>query len=278
MFDLTKNGLLILLYVVVIVSFVSASEDMYDRSHPLGLDYWHPYGRFSMEFETPHVKWGKPLAGGEIKAMVLAPEWTYREAVELAQRLDVKVTPWMCYSTEELSTSHGDPAFSAYIVSQPLTCQLLEKYLQDSFDVYIVGKVNWAILPAKSRFELLEKVSLGAGLVLVCPPEHEELDIVVGKNPTDDAKKILNGFPWQMLPRLKAADESKLVQTAVFGKGRVVKLDYQQPFTKPKKTQIDSGMHSLTPNWVMARPNGPWKATDDPAQELIPYEYYQSLG
>ena len=273
----TKNGLRILLYVMVMVSCVSASGDVYDRSHPLGLDYWHPYGRFSMDFETPHIKWAKPLAGGQIKAMVLAPEWTYREVVELAQRLDVKITPWMCYSTEELSTSHGDPAFSAYIVSQPLTCRLLDEYLQESFDVYIVGKVNWDILPAKNRFELLEKVSQGAGLVLVCPPEHEELNIVLSKHPTDDAGRILNGLPWQVLPRLKGADESKLVRTATFGKGRVVKLDYQQPFVKPKATRIDQSMHSLTPDWVMARPNGPWKATDDPAQEVVPYEYYQSL-
>ena len=100
---------LILLHVMLAMPLVPASGDVYDRSHPLDLDYWHPYGRFSMEFETPHIKWAKPFAGGEIKALILDPQWTYREAVELAQRLDVNMIPWMCYSTEELSTSHGCP-------------------------------------------------------------------------------------------------------------------------------------------------------------------------
>ena len=70
MVNRTSGKLLGLLCIIVAVSCVSAAEDVYDRSHPLGLDYWHPYGRFSMDFETPHIKWTKPLAGGEIKAMV----------------------------------------------------------------------------------------------------------------------------------------------------------------------------------------------------------------
>lgn len=270
-----KYSLLCLFFCGVMSSY--SFSDTYDRSHPLGLDYWQPYGRFSMDYQTPHVKWGRPLAGGTIKALVLAPQWTFREAVELEQRLDVKITPWMCWSSEELYTNSRDPAIAQYLMPQPFVCSLLEKDMKESFDVYVIGKINWAILPAKSRFELLEKVSRGAGLVLVCPLEHEELEAVLGKHPTDDAKKILYGVPWQSLPRLRNADGVKLVQTAMFGKGRVVKLDYQQPVNKPQKSIIDNSMHSLTPNWVQVRLSEQWKATDNPEQELVPYEYYQSL-
>jgi len=32
--------------------------DGIDRSHPLGLEYYQPYGIVSTAYVTPHVKWG----------------------------------------------------------------------------------------------------------------------------------------------------------------------------------------------------------------------------
>ena len=83
--------------------------DGIDRSHPLGLEYYQPYGMLSTTYETPHVRWGKPLAGGPIDVLVMAPEWTHRETVELAQRLDIRFTPWMCYNSENLMVGHAEP-------------------------------------------------------------------------------------------------------------------------------------------------------------------------
>ena len=45
---------------------VSAAE----AEHPFGLNENHPYGIISNAYETPHVKWAKPYAGGTIKALV----------------------------------------------------------------------------------------------------------------------------------------------------------------------------------------------------------------
>jgi len=43
--------------------------------------------------ETPHVKWAKPYYLGTLRVLVIAPTWTHRETVELAQRLDVACAP-----------------------------------------------------------------------------------------------------------------------------------------------------------------------------------------
>lgn len=60
-----------------------------DAAHPLGLNENHPYGIISNAYETPHVKWARPYAGGAVIALVLAPIWSQRETVELAQRLSL---------------------------------------------------------------------------------------------------------------------------------------------------------------------------------------------
>ena len=56
--------------------------------HPLGLKPDIPYGQLSSEVVTPHIPWGRPLAAGSIRGLVMAPTWSHRETVELAQRLD----------------------------------------------------------------------------------------------------------------------------------------------------------------------------------------------
>ena len=252
--------------------------DGIDRSHPLGLAYYQPYGMVSTRYATPHVAWGKPLAGGPIQVLVMAPQWTHRETVELAQRLDIRFTPWMCYSSETLTVTQADPAFSAYTVSQRLVVETLGKHLSAPHDVIVVGKIRWSILPAEDRFRILKKVSEGTGLVYVCPPASDrELEIVFRKHPNDGHEEILRGVPWQSLPRLRHADRARLVRTGTFGKGRVVVLDYQEPTRPPEGKRLDIGMHSLTPNWAQVGLHAKWPRTEEPALELGPYEYYQSL-
>ena len=51
-----------------------------------------PYDRLPGTWETYHVKWAKPLAGGPLKVLFLVPYNNAREVVELAQRLDLRYT------------------------------------------------------------------------------------------------------------------------------------------------------------------------------------------
>ena len=47
----------------------------------------------SMEFETPHIKWAKPHAGGKLRVLLFCNGrgTVPREGVELMQRFDLKV-------------------------------------------------------------------------------------------------------------------------------------------------------------------------------------------
>jgi len=245
------------------------------RGHPMGLDPWQPYGILSTEYETPHVRWGKPLAGGPVRALLLAPEWSHRETIELAQRLEIEFTPWMAFSSKQMHAELSDLGF----VSRELIHGLLTAALQEAHDVIVVGKLQWSALPEDERFEILRLVSRGTGLVYVCPPAQDaELDIVFSKHPEPDGRvEILRGVPWQALPRLRRADPARLVRTSRYGDGRVVVLDYQQPVRPPADRRIDTDLHSLTPAWIQVHRSANWPRGDAPVPEVAAYEYYQSL-
>ena len=243
-------------------------------AHPLGVHESQPYGILTPDYETRHVKWGKPLAGGPIEALILAPLWSHRETVELSQRLEIISKPWMSYNSVRLHAELGEIGF----VSPDLVGKLLTQSVAGSHDVIVVGKLDWAMLPEDDRFEILRKVSRGTGLVYVCPPSNDpELAIVFDKAPVDGAAEILRGVPWQVLPRLRDKDPEKLVRTLRYGEGRVVVLDYQQPVRRPEKKDIDVDLHCLTPAWVQVHKSANWPRGDPPVWEIGPYEYYQSL-
>ena len=172
-----------LLAAVILPRIAQAAE------HPLGLDPNQAYGILSTAYESPHVKWAKPLAGGTIKALVLAPQWSRRETVELAERLDLDCTPWMSSGFRHVAV----PAEWFEIPTPTATIdRLLRKYAADRFDVIVVGKLDWSMLPAKQRFELLRQVAERAGLVYVCPPAgHPELDLVYSRKAAPEARRSL---------------------------------------------------------------------------------------
>jgi hypothetical protein len=277
------------------VSVAKLNPDAIDRSHPLGLDYRQAYGILTTKVQTPHVEWGKPLAGGPIRVLVMAPAWTQRETVELAQRLDIDFTAWMCYGATRLlpedETGKEYPVnweqALGLVAEQPfatreMVLELLKGYLEDTVDVIIIGKLEWSIIPQEYRARILENVKQGTDLVYVNPPKvGDELSQVFGHKPVAGRDEILRGVPWRSLPRLRALDSGKLVRTSAHGKGRVVLLDYQQPFREPTRqmgpAELDIDLHSLTPGWVqVSRIANNWPH-EDPAEELGPYEYYQSL-
>ena len=79
---------------ILVVSCLLAGRHVRSAEPPLG-DPNQPYDQLSMEIETPHVAWAKPSITGELRALVIAPCWHFRDTVELAQRLSVTVTPLM---------------------------------------------------------------------------------------------------------------------------------------------------------------------------------------
>ncbi len=112
---LKKVLVLVIAFLLFAGSLSAAERDLLEWKHPLGLAPHHPYGVLTGNYVSPHIKWAKPLYGGKLRVLVMAPTWTHRETVELAQRLSIDYTPWMCQSfTEATRTAGADQADSPF--------------------------------------------------------------------------------------------------------------------------------------------------------------------
>jgi hypothetical protein len=257
-------------------------------AHPLGLNENHPYGIISNAYETPHVKWARPYRGGAVKALVLAPMWSHRETVELAQRLSLDYTAWMSETFQAMSApAAADPAFAFFQPPPAVVYRHLRECIAKDYDVIVIGKLDWAMLTDEQRLQLLEKASRGTGLVYVGPPAgNKELQIVFGGKPAPAGREfVTRGVPLGALPAFKTMAPEQIVRTSMFDKGRVVVLDYG-----PIVYKMES--HALTPRWTEPggtrdsgggysdeyhKPTGYVPPDKCPELEFVPYEYYQSL-
>ncbi len=265
----------------VIMSTVKSYVDRdMGSNHPFGLHENHPYRPLTGAYETPHVKWAKPYAGGEIRALVMAPMWSQRETVELAQRLSLDYTAWMTEAFSRVLDPLGKwPTASFFKPPPALIDRLLREYILKEYDVIVVGKLDWSALPAKQRFELLQKVSEGTGLVYINPPEdNEELKLVFSRKPAPEGADFIRaGVPFSFLPRLREKPAEKIVRTGLFGKGRVVALDYGEKAPDESRRPA-AAWPALTPQWDLSDSKEGYMPPDKcPEIELVPYEYYQSL-
>lgn len=243
--------------------------------HPLGLDPDHPYGILSAKYETPHVKWAKPLTGKKLRVLVLAPIFSQRETVELAQRMDIEFDGWMTAFFAKLEYLGGD--FVSAFFDAPkavITSELTEK-LKKPYDVYVIGKLDWGIIPADERIKILENVANGAGLVIINPAkQHKELDIILQqKEIAGGTAYIRDAVPASALAPFKMKKDG--IRTLEFGKGRTVFLDYGE--TDLENKRYVKFMPALTPVWDMEDPKCLWSKYDSEGKILkVPYEYAMS--
>ncbi|MFA7172347.1 MAG: beta-galactosidase [Kiritimatiellia bacterium] len=177
---------------------------------------------------TPHTAWARPYVGGKLKALVIAPTWTHRETTELAQRMDIQCVPLMTAAFKEFNV---DPKRRSSNIEPIRTAEEMKKIALDklkaTYDVYIIGKVSWKVLPSEARSEILKRVEVdGAGLVYVCPCDAQEIEMVFKHKPiVDEQAFVRTGVPLDILPGLKGLP-TEFIGLSEFGKGRVVKLDY----------------------------------------------------
>ncbi len=223
----------------------------------LPLDRQFNYDTVSTEIETPHLVWARPLAGGPIRVLVIAPAWAQRESIELAQRCDVKVTALMTHRRDALGVDNQHYGALTRAEAEALATSKAD----GSYDVIIIGKVRWSILPETVREKLLAQVRGGAGLVWILGPGDElprEIAAVLSPSP-----EVAEALPLASLPALNAyaSDYDAAAGSCRAGdldQGRVVILDYGE--------QQLAGHHYLTPAM-----DGP------PAEPALHYEYYQAL-
>ncbi len=194
--------------------------------NPLGLGENHPYGILTRAYETQHVKWANPFAGGKLRILVMTPTSSQRETIELAQRLEVDYTPWM--TTHFLVKENEKPqdwCGQYFLGPESVVAEQLTKVLEKEYDVYIIGKLDWKLLSPKAQVEILRRVSKGAGIIFINPAaEHKHLEIIRSQKEASDGKFITDGLPKLTIPGFNTGKNE--VKTYIFGKGRAVMIDY----------------------------------------------------
>lgn len=237
----------------------------------------------SEEIVSPHVPWGKPLAGGPVKALILCDFLVGRETIELAERLEMDYTAPTIGSASELGYTRG--LFANNPMQLEHVMDNLRKILTEDFDVIIIGGLSGAIFTDDVVDALLDKVRSGTGLVWANPSKCPERlwealpfdDLAGGSTPvaswhSEQEHYLTTGIPWEVMPPTKTsrynesgtvlarAGKYPLLAVNDYGTGRVVGLGYCTSWQGP-----GSHANGLTP-WIQFAPT-----------RFAYWEYYHSL-
>jgi len=216
-----------------------------------------PYDQLPGTVITPHIVWANPYSLGKTKVLVIAPTWSQRETVELAQRLSLDYSPLMAFNSKDL-LGEKEKNHEAEVPAD-IARRMIRERLTNDYDAIIIGKMEWDGFPLDMKVAILEKVKTqGCGLLYVSPMDQsKELEAVLNNKTEDTETFITTGIPFSFLPLLKDIPREGLISLARFGKGRICMLNYKQDVKQLYPHQ------SLTPSGIY----------DSSAQ----YDYYHSL-
>lgn len=131
---------------------------------------------YTLNVETPHVKWARPLAGGPIRLLAVPTVSEGRTLIELAQRLSLELATVTIDPAWDLNkwTMCFGPDYGARAERGDLG--LIYNYLESEltsgkiFDAVLLPLVHgWERLTAPSREALARRVNEGCGLVVTRP-------------------------------------------------------------------------------------------------------------
>lgn len=166
---------------------------------------------YTLEIETPHVKWAKPMEGGPIRVLAVPSVQEGRTLVELAQRFDLELTTVSidpAWDVNKWTMAFGDDYGSR---AEQGDLQLVYRYLEEEltsdkvFDViFLPLHHGWEALTEASRTALRKRVENGCGLVLVRPFDSEISPLVGGESeaperPYAPVEPLFESSPWKRL-------------------------------------------------------------------------------
>lgn len=135
---------------------------------------------YTLEIETPHVKWARPLAGGPIRLLAVPSVSEGRTLIELAQRLSLDLTTVSidpAWDVNKWTMAFG-PNYGARAERGDL--KLIYSYLEQEltgdkrFDAILLPlNHGWERFTPASREALARRVKEGCGLVLIRPFESD---------------------------------------------------------------------------------------------------------
>ena len=211
--------------------------------------------------ETPHTKWAKPYAGGQLRVLCVGEGVRARDFVELAQRLDM-----------ELLTVTG-PAIHSFTLKNRESFQAMGRRVEKrlaagNIDCVVIGSFGWNLFLESTRSVILEYVAKGGGLLIAAPrctgdpgdgrnlnigagvwvgwertPEARDIEAAVSRLDRVDEEYLTATIPWRLNSHFATAMAHSqpwmLFRGGSFDNGRV--LLYDVP------TDSTYGWVSLTP-------------------------------
>ncbi len=160
---LCRSSLLFLLLAGLLLEPPAVAAQNKDSAAEVEIDH-----ALSTEFETPHTKWAKPYAAGQIRVLFFTTWYQNsthtREIIELMQRFDLQAEAVYYHQDYKHLLGDGRPErFGDEKAGSKRVVRLLEQ----SFDAYFFNQMGVDVLPEEATRRLLQKVSGGAGLVVV---------------------------------------------------------------------------------------------------------------
>lgn len=150
---------------------------------------------YTLDIETPHIKWAKPLKGGPIRLLAAPTVSEGRTLVELAQRVSLALTTVSidpAWDVNKWTMSFGsDYGARAERGDLKLIYSYLEAELTGpkQFDAILLP-VNhgWDRFTPAAREALARRVSGGAGLILIRPMDRELSPLIPESAPPQPAQ------------------------------------------------------------------------------------------
>jgi hypothetical protein len=236
--------------------------------------------KVAFDIITPHIKWARPYVKGPIKIFSIISNPGKREIVELFQRLDSEIEVVISYAPSYIGVADSLAEWEGSSWTEKL--QELKEKLKKDYDVYLIGTFKWETLPVEIRYEILEKVSKGKGIIFVTeqPILTYELNLLLNHKIDSEREKIIDGIPLKKL-KFGNCDESGVYQEnkksieeiiipCEIAKGRAIFINYPYPkrFWYEENIGQPYGIYngvSLTP-YIYYSP-----------ENLFHYEYYHQL-
>ena len=222
-----------------------------------------PFDRMTTEVVTPHIPWARPLPGGPVRALVVAPRWMQRETVELAQRLDM-VFETVCFSRADSVLDPGwlylYRSYDVYGYERKTAATVINDLgakLEQSRDCLILSSFEPHLIPDASRQRIVAKVREGTGLLLLGEATKLVAELGEQARPVEWRPAAT---PLATLPVLgpMMAEGQAVWRAYTVGRGRIVTFGYP--------TGGRFGRLCLTPRLAF-----------DDRDVLGVYDYYHSL-
>ena len=163
------------------------------------------------EVKTPHFEFGKN-GDKPLRVLFILNRQGARDAVELAERMPLAPEYFITYEREFFAS---DSVYEAALTGTSFAerSAALSSLLEKEYDIYVIGRFNFAKLPEEAKYKILSRVENGAGLVTARMPFRLPYKKVYS-TPIDAS--FLNGFV--------GIDDVSKVNAFQLGKGRVVEI------------------------------------------------------